>query len=284
MKKIIFVLAVLCVVNVASLAQNSQVVNKPDETKWEYLVVSFGKTLFSTPEKMMAYKNIGLPNGQESIELQSSLDILGRFGWELISIVGSIGGDQQIVLKRKYDKARSANEYGLIQSGKEIYLKDLQDIIERTQRLFEEQRKIEEQIKSKPELVNLDEVERLKKREESRVYLENIYRTRFESTEVAKNANFSLDYKNSFSEDILINITIDLTEKFLINGNSYHRDEVYTYIKSFLEAYKFKAPTIDKYSGISIHVGGNITFNGNDIRVVNCNAILSYSGIDWSVF
>lgn len=266
MRRIIFALGYLFGFTVCT-GQSVQNVSKTDEPKWEYLVVSFGKTVFDTPEKMMAYKSIGIENGQESIGLQSSLDILGRFGWELVSTIGAIGGDQQLVLKRKYDKTRSANEYGLIQSGKELYLKDLQDIVERTKILLEEQKRLEEQIKNKPELINLDKVERLRKREELRVSLENNYQKRLETTEMYKYCTFNLSYKNLYSNDIIINITIDLTEKFLISVNNYHGDEVDAYVNSYLKSYRFKDPAIEKYTSISINMVGFIKFNSEYFEV-----------------
>ena len=114
---------------------------RPIDTQWEYIVVSFGKTLFDIPEKTLAYKELGIDTGNESISLQTNFDILGRFGWELVSITGAIGGDQQAIFKRKYEKQRSENEYGWILTGKEIYIKDLQDILERRTKIEEERSK-----------------------------------------------------------------------------------------------------------------------------------------------
>jgi hypothetical protein len=44
----------------------------------------------------------------EAVSLQQSMDVLGRFGWELVGVVGSAGGDQQLVIKRVFDAQRSA--------------------------------------------------------------------------------------------------------------------------------------------------------------------------------
>jgi hypothetical protein len=79
-----------------------------DEPQWEYLVVSFGKAKFSVPAVEAAEGNskairyFGLSTAIfEASETQKSLDVLGRYGWSIVSVVGSIGGDQQFVLKRK---------------------------------------------------------------------------------------------------------------------------------------------------------------------------------------
>lgn len=256
-------------------------VNIVKDQQWEYLVITFGKALFGSPEKTLAYKTVGIDNGNEATNLQSNFDILGRFGWELISVLGVIGGDQQIILKRKYDKARSANEYGLIQNGKELYLKDLQDIIQRSLRLSEEQKKLEEQYLNKAKLINLDEVERSKKREELKLLLKNSYTKRFEQTEISKNATFSFEFKSAFSSDILITINVDLTGKFLINGNSYHGDEISSYLNSFARSYRFTDPAIDKYTAIKIEINGFIMYNEEKISVGSMSTQTLGSSDSW---
>jgi hypothetical protein len=46
------------------------------EVQWEYLVVSYGKTLFGGPDKTLAYRSIGLvATAQEASEIQQSLYI-----------------------------------------------------------------------------------------------------------------------------------------------------------------------------------------------------------------
>ena len=82
------------------------------DQQWEYIIVCFGKTAFENPQKTLAYRTLGVSGGNEGAALEANLDIMGRFGWEVVAIVGAIGGDQQIVLKRKYDKLRSATSTG----------------------------------------------------------------------------------------------------------------------------------------------------------------------------
>lgn len=124
--------ALLIIVACSASAQPKPVLTPVSaEQKWEYIVVSYGKTEFGAPQKTLAYRPIGLPNGQEAQDLQNSLDILGRFGWEAVAFVGSIGGDQQIVLKRKYDKSRIVSEREAIARGAQLYIKDMADILER---------------------------------------------------------------------------------------------------------------------------------------------------------
>lgn len=88
---------------------------------YEYLVVSYGETLYSNPflnpdsadaafSKVQLFSEIGVTIPSEAITLQRNIDVLGQFGWEMITVVGSIGGDQQLVFKRPYDFERSAAE------------------------------------------------------------------------------------------------------------------------------------------------------------------------------
>ena len=95
-------------------------------TEWEYLVVSFGKTYFSWPlnasekqlglSKLRAFSDAGIlvAAAQEATSTQAQMDALGRYGWELVGVLGAIGGDQQMVFKRPFDAERSAKEAALI--------------------------------------------------------------------------------------------------------------------------------------------------------------------------
>lgn len=89
--------------------------------EWEYLVVSYGQTSFIDPlmeleamgttfSKLEMFGEIGITLPLEAIDLQRNIDVLGKFGWELVAVVGAVGGDQQLVFKRPYDAERSAQE------------------------------------------------------------------------------------------------------------------------------------------------------------------------------
>lgn len=280
---LIFVLFLLCFCFTQIYSQQKQISYQANEMQWEYLVVSFGQTEFSTPEKMLAYKIVGIIDGKESLTLQSKIDILGHFGWELINTVGAISGDQQLIFKRKYDKIRTANEYGLIKSGKEIYLKDLQDIIERSLHLEEEQKKYEEQIKNKPRLINLDEVDATNKRVEYLKSMESLYKNEFNKTEIASISEITVNYVRINSADLSIIIEVDLTDKFLINGNSYRASVVKQFLQEFLKSYRFRDNSIPDYTFLLIEIKGFIKFNGekNYISSENCT---SYSRSNWTCF
>ncbi len=89
------------------------------ESRWEYLVVSFGKAYFSEPtkdadallkSKAVVYFGAGLNDFSEAIDIQSNIDLLGKKGWELISVVGQIGGDQEFIFKRVVNEKRQKEE------------------------------------------------------------------------------------------------------------------------------------------------------------------------------
>lgn len=50
------------------------------------------------------------------------MDTLGKFGWELVGIVGAIGGDQEMVFRRPYDPEQSKAEAALIKEEGERLL------------------------------------------------------------------------------------------------------------------------------------------------------------------
>lgn len=77
------------------LSKSSKVTVEKQE--WEYLVVTNGRVYFyGATGKQPATK----PFTDEATGTQSALDKLGAEGWELVAVVGQIGGDQEFILKR----------------------------------------------------------------------------------------------------------------------------------------------------------------------------------------
>lgn len=71
--------------------------------KWEYLIVSVGVGLRS--DFSSAWQDKGGKVGlTEAVDTEKDLDKLGQKGWELVDVVGIIGGDsQEFVFKRPID-------------------------------------------------------------------------------------------------------------------------------------------------------------------------------------
>ena len=146
-----------------ALAPNALAQEEADE--WEYLVVSYGTTYFSDPlidladgeaahSKVLLFSELGVTIPNEAATLQRNIDILGRFGWELVTVVGSIGGDQQLVFKRPFDEERSSEEAERITEEREALLAEYN-----ATREVEAAAQPDEEAAT-PELVDLDALER----------------------------------------------------------------------------------------------------------------------------
>ncbi|MFZ6818243.1 hypothetical protein [Undibacterium sp. Ji22W] len=248
------------------------------EQQWEYIVVSYGKTLFASPQKTLAYRSIGLVSGQEAPDLENSLDILGRFGWEVITIVGSIGGDQQVVLKRKYNRNLVSNEYNAIIKGKDLYIKDLIDIMEREQRLREQAEKNAAIDRNKPRLINLDEVDALARKLENDAELKAAYQEAFAKTKMSKYSTIEIDTR--YGVNIILNA--DVTKMYLQNGNSYRKSDVELFVEALLASFRFMHPAVARYNTVRINLNAIIMFEGNPIIVAK-RSTSKYQGSssDW---
>ena len=112
MNKKRFILAVLSIVLVAlavAFTFSFSAANNPASQNWEYLVVTPGKVIwcgeyifFNDCPPSTAKPDVSEATGfkGEAVELEQLLDRVGQQGWELVSIVGVIGGDQEFVFKR----------------------------------------------------------------------------------------------------------------------------------------------------------------------------------------
>jgi len=151
--------------------------------QWEYLIVSYGKTSFLSvsesvadgSSKLTAFKEFSeLLYGSEAISTQEKLDILGRLDWELVSVVGAIGGDQQFVLKRPRNVNRAEIELLVASELKETLeaeKKTKDKAAELYAKILEERKQALEE-REKASLVDLDTMEKsaAKKAEDERLF------------------------------------------------------------------------------------------------------------------
>ena len=151
--------------------------------QWEYLIVSYGKTSFLSvsesvadgSSKLTAFKEFSeLLYGSEAISTQEKLDILGRLDWELVSVVGAIGGDQQFVLKRPRNVNRAEIEL-LVASELKETLEAEKNTKDKAAELYAkilEERKQALEEREKASLVDLDTMEKsaAKKAEDERLF------------------------------------------------------------------------------------------------------------------
>lgn len=242
----------------AALVQ-AQAVAQATEMQWEYLVVSYGKTVFGAPEKTLAYRSIGLSaTAQEANEVQRSLDVLGRFGWEVVTIVGTIGGDQQIVFKRRYNRTRSANEASEILKGREVFLRDLLDIMERQSRIREQAAAAAEAERNKPRLVELDVIDAIQTRARLSAERKSVIEAALAGTPWGSRVTITVHADTSFT---LIEAVLDGTPDFLKNSNTYRKSEVASWVKAnLLNVLQTTAQSFGGYPSITVTT--QISFNG----------------------
>ena len=229
------------------------------DQQWEYIVVSFGKTLFGGPQKTLGYGLIGLSSGQEAIGLEKNLDVLGRFGWEVVTIIGVIGGDQQILLKRKFSRNLTNTEYRAILKGKDLYIKDLIDIMEREEIMLDEEASNIEQRDGKPRLIDLDAAEKRAFQVERVKAIIQGYRDSFATSELSKFSSATVDYINN---GIRIKITSDVTSPFLVDGNNYRKNDIDNFINPKMNSFMFRHPKLYLNESVAISLNAVIQFNG----------------------
>jgi len=194
-------------------------------TQWEYLVVSFGKAYFTDPlsseakeaglSKVRAFTEAGMLMADEATDIQSRLDKLGQFGWELVGVVGAIGGDQEFILKRQYDPARSEKETELVQAeGKRL-------------RQVAAELAAKQATETAEALVDMDAVEKAARDESKRSELEKQLR------EVISSGNYSLVDMHVPVKDYVM-ITIDGSSQLLKDGNKYRASEARSLAQSIV--------------------------------------------------
>jgi len=90
-----------------SLLRGSRALASADpQQKWEYLIICPGKVQFASPFYNPMRKAAGLSIGTdiipptEAADTETILDNAGEIGWELVTVVGLIGADQEFIFKR----------------------------------------------------------------------------------------------------------------------------------------------------------------------------------------
>ena len=244
--------------------------------KWEYMVVSFGKADFSQLiSKTMAYWDDGISKvayGASSYE--NNLDILGQHGWEVTSILGAIGGDQQVTLKRLYDKNRTDAEVKEIAENIVLAAQGLLDsLIEADKE--KEANKAKTAIKV-PELLELDayeaDLQRQKNADAYRKMVDDYFNSLTKNKPGAWTTNY-YEYEYSPSE---ILITYDITKDYLLNTNSYRESQVNAFLNS-LEPVLANVPLPLKVKKLNIKITANIIYSGKTFKVGSASYLVDPS-------
>ena len=245
---------------------------KPAVMQWEYLVVSFGKAYFSEPmnsadkqaglSKIRAFSQAGMITAQEATHIQYNMDKLGKFGWELVGVIGVIGGDQELIFKRPYDADRSLKEATLImEEGKRLA---------EAEKEMEAQRAAEAGKQSGEELVDLDEAERKAHHIESRNTAERLLEQavyKVVSRPLVQSMRIVCK-EESWPPSGRVDVTLDGTTQLLKDGNKYRNSEATAFAAKFVEDF-VKAAGLEP----------DLLF-ANDINIVqiDTNVAISYGG------
>jgi len=231
--------------------------------KWEYMVVSFGKAEFSQLlSKTMAYWDEGVSKdayGASSYE--NNLDILGQHGWEVTTILGAIGGDQQVILKRLYDKNRTDAEVKEIAENSVLAAQGLLDSL-----IASDKAKEANAATKEPELIELDAYEAGLKKQKDSGEFKKMVDNYFNSLNIDKAVAWTTSYSDWEFIPSTIRITYDITKDYLLNTNSYRKSQVNVFLKALepIFARISMPPTVNK---LDIEVTANIIYSGKTFKV-----------------
>lgn len=232
------VVAALCL----SVLASAHAEDPPAE--WEYLVVSYGETYFSQPlslnadkatfSKVQRFSEIGVTLPSEAINFQRNVDVLGMFGWEMVTIVGSIGGDQQIVFKRPFDERRSAEEAERVRAERE----NLIAAYEASTSSLEHDASTEE---GDVVLVDLDAAERAQAMEARNAVDESTVRTIIETAAASEFPISDLVVTGrargtSDAPSVAVSLTQDVTAAALVGPGQYRKSLVDIAVDQFQRA------------------------------------------------
>lgn len=252
------------------------------ESQYEYLVVSFGKTYFSElRSKTMAYWDQGISKSAKgATDFEKDLDILGQHGWEVVSILGAIGGDQQVTLKRAFDESRTSNELKLIDENSDKVIDGLLDSL-----AVEDEKTKQEEAGVEITLVELDAYEAEQAKYEAEQAKLNT-QSELETTATNFLNRLTINPKNisyeweidpySKKDKMNIGLNFDVTKDCLININQYRQSEVEQLLNSYGE--HIKAIPIPKDSLTSINLDGYITYMDKEFFVGNIFYYIDYYG------
>jgi len=280
MNRIMCIILVLILSNVSyvqSAEKKSKITSGSDKTslsnpytgkQWEYLVVSFGKIRFidptDTPElktkglsKLVSYSKLGVVSASEALTTQFQMDTLGKFGWELVGVVGAIGGDQELLFKRPFNPGQSKLEAAIIKKEGETLLAAQN----------EEATMLAVKLKSKVDLVDLDALERAeaidKNRRSQEDHLKKAISDFSEYPVTSVNVRSTAD--SPTGTEVRAEIVVDGSAVLLKDGNIYRKSEAKTLAEKVSKELALKAGVRNdsyRYSGVTLNVSIKVTYKG----------------------
>lgn len=243
--------------------------------QWEYLVISFGKTYFSSAadisakqtgqSKLMIFGPLGGVVASEALDTQDQVDTLGRYGWELIGVLGAIGGDQQWVFKRPFDPDRAAKEAAQIK-------KEGADLAAARDKAAKETA-VKPVAPPPTELVDLDAQEARAKQAQLDQALRDRFTTSLQlpgwttvKTDTSRLTAQADGTPTSYSSQVVL--YLDVTQRAL-SGNTYRSGAIKAMIDDYANSLKAqgrfsavkKAVVCLSSDGVEVRIGATIKFN-----------------------
>lgn len=251
---------------------------KPGE-QWEYLIISMGKVYFADPmtdsetktsglSKLVSFSKAGIIIANEAITTQSSIDTLGKFGWELVGVVGQIGGDQEMIFKRQYSAERSKQEAELVKAEGD-----------RLRAAIEDEKKKAVAATPQNVLIDMDEVERIQAREAFRKNEEERLRMAIDSVSQYSPIITSVFSAASSPQDssVAATVSIDGTNSLITDGNKYRSSQAKQMAKAAAVAY-FEAARLKQHYSSSYTTERNpLAYMGGSVKIA-VTVVVNFSG------
>ena len=276
----VLLVAILCLLFVSNILVA--------DDQYEYMVVSLGKNFFTEINaKTYAYFD-EIPTASHAFITEYQLDILGRHSWEVIDMLGAIGGDQQITLKRIYDEERTKKE-----------LKAIEENQTKAQSKKAKAPVLEVPKREKPTLIDLDakeaaekEVQRKLQNEQDKLQNEqemmNLVR-RVLVGKLFRDINVSWKKGYGTSENTLfpsIEVNYDVTSEYLLGKNTYRHSQINSYLEK--EINKLVAITKDlnnlRERPDWIHLHAYITYENERFFVGSKSLSYSIYSKTWDMY
>ena len=231
---------------------------KNDKVKeYEYRVFSFGKTYFNSMDIEDPYYFILGSRTSFGDGLTEKLNILGRLGWELSEVVGAIGGDQEIILKREKGSISQEKEAEIIEEIRK-------EQNEQTEAYFKQ---LEKQNKPDTPLIETDAREwDIEYEKGQKAFEDEVNRL----VDFAKSIDGVVEASyNGNVYNAILTIKCDFT-KTELNGNEYSlkkikvaTNEIYTKIRYEVDFSKFSYST----HSIELNLITSLTYEGKSYVV-----------------
>jgi len=228
-------LALMVLIGASAYSQQSAVPVGSQRSEWEYLVISYGQAYFESPLKTEGYLSAPSRAGQEAVNLQKSLDNLGKVGWEIVAAIGIIGGDQELILKRKNDPNLTKKERDFFEKQK---AKALTDFMAQMKKEEAEAEKVAKLAAEKKVLIDLDQQDEISEMNQQEAAA-NSYIA--ELAEAFNSEDLIRKHASTNGLQHVLTLQYNLTASNLDNVNEYRKSDV---IKNLTD--KIESVTVDR--------------------------------------